>query len=56
MQVHAADEPADRLREPWGEQNADYVRVGERRASSRSRRYVRLRDDLSGLGDQLSTA
>ena len=24
MPVHAANEPADRLREPWGEQNAEY--------------------------------
>ena len=24
MQVHAANEPADRVREPWDEQNAEY--------------------------------
>jgi hypothetical protein len=30
MEVYAANEPADRLREPWGEQNAESVRSGSR--------------------------
>ena len=40
LQVHAANEPADRLREPWGEQNANSGARSFRRAWPASGRHV----------------
>ena len=49
MQVHAANEPADRIREPWG-QAAEYVARLSRLCASSARNYVLIGE---GAADHL---